>query len=698
MRLSSLFSSLVLAFALIVLTSCGGSDSAGGNDSPGPGPGPGPTPSGPQVTLTPSSTTIAPGEVVTLTWTSSGVESIAISPDPFEEDDGTPGTSGVITVKPPCGGGCTQPTPVTYTITGTGASGTATATATVTVDPNYPTLAFAASPSNIISGQSTKLIWSTTHVNSVSIDNGIGTVANPGGDTVVVSPTATTMYTATATGANGVTRTAQATVTLPGANQVAVALKATPAAVASGASSQLEWVSQNAATVSIDNGVGNVAQNGNVSVSPGGTTTYTITATDGSGNTSTSAATVTVSTSGDPNKLKHVIIMMQENRSLDNYFGMLDTYRQTKGVSGTFDGLPKNPDGSFAVAIPDLNGSPTAPYHLQTVCTDNSIPSWNQSFASLNNGAMDGFLQKTPAATGDPSGHRSIGYYDWTDLPYYYDLATTFATSDRQFGSLLGPTVPNRMYLFTGTSFGHIHSDPPPPEGFSQPTIWQRLREQGVTYRIYYQDNTVFLAQFNNWEIDKSFVYPISSYFEDIKHPETLPQVLFIERGSVIENDEHPLNNIQVGATFVKSTIDALMASPSWSSSAYILVYDEAGGLYDHVPPYSVTLPDDIAPMKDAGDAPGTFDRSGFRVPIVVVSPFARANFVSHVNREHTSLLKLIEARFGVAPLTRRDAEADNMFEFFDFNNPPFLSPPGGLSAQPANGVCDKTQQALTGP
>jgi len=263
---------------------------------------------------------------------------------------------------------------------------------------------------------------------------------------------------------------------------------------------------------------------------------------------------------------------------------------------------------------------------------------------------------------------------------------------------LLGPTVPNRMYLFTGTSFGHIHSDPPPPEGFSQPTIWQRLREAGITFRIYYQDNTVFLAQFNDWPIDKSFVYPISSYFEDIKHPDSLPQVLFIERGSVINNDEHPLNNIQVGATFVKSTIDALMASASWSSSAYILVYDEAGGLYDHVVPYSVTLPDDIAPMKDAGDAPGTFDRSGFRVPIVVVSPFARANFVSHVNREHTSLLKLIEARFGVAPLTRRDAEADNMFEFFDFNNPPFLSPPGGLSAQPANGVCDKTQQALTGP
>jgi phospholipase C len=698
MRLSSLFSSLVLAFALIVLTSCGGGDSGGGNDSPGPGPGP--TPSGPQVTLTPSATTIAPGEVVTLTWTSSAVESIAISPDPFEEDDGTPGTSGVITVKPPCGGGCTQPTPVTYTITGTGASGTATATATatVTVDPNYPTLAFAASPSNIISGQSTKLIWSTTHVSSVSIDNGIGTVAHPGGDTIVVSPTATTTYTATATGANGITRTAQATVTLPGANQVSVALKATPAAVASGASSKLEWFSQNAASLSIDNGVGSVGQNGNVSVSPGGTTTYTITATDASGNKATSAATVTVSTSGDPNKLKHVIIMMQENRSLDNYFGMLDTYRQMKGVGGTFDGLPKNPDGSFAVAIPDLNGTPTAPYHLQTVCTDNSIPSWNQSFASLNNGAMDGFLQKTPAATGDPAGHRSIGYYDWTDLPYYYDLATTFATSDRQFGSLLGPTVPNRMYLFTGTSFGHIHSDPPPPEGFSQLTIWQRLREQGVTYRIYYQDNTVFLAQFNNWEIDKSFVYPISSYFEDIKHPETLPQVLFIERGSVIENDEHPLNNIQVGATFVKSTIDALMASPSWSSSAYILVYDEAGGLYDHVPPYSVALPDDIAPLKDTGDAPGTFDRSGFRVPIVVVSPFARANFVSHVNREHTSLLKLIEARFGIAPLTRRDAEADNMFEFFDFDNPPFANPPAGLSAQPTNGVCDKTKQAETGP
>jgi phospholipase C len=312
---------------------------------------------------------------------------------------------------------------------------------------------------------------------------------------------------------------------------------------------------------------------------------------------------------------------------------------------------------------------------------------------------MDGFLKKTPATTNDPLGHRSIGYYDSTDLPYYYDLATTFATSDRQFGSLLGPTVPNRMYLFTGTSFGHIHSDPPPPEGFSQPTIWQRLREAGITFRIYYQDNTVFLAQFNDWPIDKSFVYPISSYFTDIQHPETLPQVLFIERGSVINNDEHPLNNIQKGAVFVKSTIDALMASPSWKDSAYFLVYDEAGGLYDHVSPYSVPPPDDIPIIHIPGDAPGGFELSGFRVPLIVVSPFAKMNFVSHVNREHTSFLKLIEARFGLAPLTARDAAADNMFEFFDFNNPPFLDPSGlGLADQPITGVCDKSKEALTTP
>jgi phospholipase C len=253
--------------------------------------------------------------------------------------------------------------------------------------------------------------------------------------------------------------------------------------------------------------------------------------------------------------------------------------------------------------------------------------------------------------------------------------------------------------MFTGTSFGHIHSDPPPPEGFSQPTVWQRLREAGITFRIYYQDNTVFLSQFNDWPIDKSFVYPISFFFDDIKHPDTLPHVLFIERGSVINNDEHPLNNIQTGATFVKSTIDALMGSPSWQSSAYILMYDEAGGLYDHVQPYSVPLPDNIAPMKIKGDAPGTFDRSGFRVPIIVVSPFSKQNFVSHTNREHTSVLKLIESRFGVSPLTHRDAAADNMFEFFDFNNPPFLDTSGlNLSAQPTTGVCDKSKEAVVAP
>jgi phospholipase C len=160
--------------------------------------------------------------------------------------------------------------------------------------------------------------------------------------------------------------------------------------------------------------------------------------------------------------------------------------------------------------------------------------------------------------------------------------------------------------------------------------------------------------------------------------------VVFIEQAAKLQLNEHPSNGhgIQPGAADTKKIIDALMDSTAWKSSVVILLYDEAGGLYDHVPPVPLPKPDDIAPMFEGDDLRGKgdkqydFDESGFRIPMIVVSPWVKKNFVSHVPRDFTSILKLIETRFDLPPLTRRDAEADNMLEFFDFTSPAWLTPP----------------------
>jgi phospholipase C len=138
--------------------------------------------------------------------------------------------------------------------------------------------------------------------------------------------------------------------------------------------------------------------------------------------------------------------------------------------------------------------------------------------------------------------------------------------------------------------------------------------------------------------------------------------------------------------------MDALMKSPTWSSSAFILTFDEGGGLFDHVPPVALPKPDSIPPMLKSTDISAQFDHSGFRIPLWVVSPWAKPKFVSHTPRDFTSILKLIEVRFGLTALTARDGAADDMTEFFDFSAPHFATPPS-LPAQPQTGVCDKTKE-----
>src|SRR5207253_8247873 len=166
-----------------------------------------------------------------------------------------------------------------------------------------------------------------------------------------------------------------------------------------------------------------------------------------------------------------------------------------------------------------------------------------------------------------------------------------------------------------------------------------------------------------------------------------------------VETDEHPCSNIQVGEAWVAQVTDALFKSPDWGSSALFYTYDENGGFYDHLPPPPAVVPDDIPPMLEQGDTPGAFDRYGFRVPVVVVSPYSKAHFVSHRVNDHTSILRFIEVRFGLPALTRRDAAANPMLEFFDFSHPSFATPPTLPDApiDPAHAAAPECQAGNTG-
>jgi phospholipase C len=423
--------------------------------------------------------------------------------------------------------------------------------------------------------------------------------------------------------------------------------------------------------------------------------------------------TVTDKTQGLSN-LKHIIFFVQENRSFNNYFGMLGQYRASLGLPNNIDGINLN------AALPNTQGQLVHPYHYQTVCTENLSPSWSESHIDVDGGKMDNFLKMTKSvpSTIDPTGTRAMGFYTEADLPSYYDAAARFATSDRFFSPLLANTVPNRLYLFTGTSFGNTTPPAPPTGGFTQKTIFELLDQAGVSWRYYYHGKVTssFIQQFSIYKTDSAKVVPLGSdtantnaanWQADIQNEATLPKVIFIERGGTVGLDEHPDANIQKGAAdAVNKIIIPFMESASWANSAFILTYDEGGGLYDHVLPAREIKPDAIAPRLPAGGAPGDFNQSGFRVPMIVISPWARPNFVSHTTRDFTSILRLIEDTFvnpaslpaGTNPwLTLRDQNADNMMEFFDFSaGPPLLNAPT-LKPQPTTGLCDKTKEKAPG-
>ena len=361
---------------------------------------------------------------------------------------------------------------------------------------------------------------------------------------------------------------------------------------------------------------------------------------------------------------------MQENRSYDSYFGQLHYEGQplSEAEPGTGNPDPRNP-----------LKPPIVPFHQVTLCANADLGhSWNESHREYDGGAMDGFTAVN-AIPDDPTGARSMGSYDQTELPFYYSLANTFGIGDRYFASVLGPTYPNRMYLLAGTSFGHITNDFPPAGGWTQPTIFDSLDAAHISWKLY-AASFPFAILFHTVSSEAAtHVFPISQYYADAKAG-TLPQVTYIEPqylgGPNTEGDEHPVANIQVGQRFVYGVVKALEDSPNWGDSAMFLTYDEHGGFYDHVPSPKAPIPDSIPPMRQPGDVQAKFNHYGVRVPVIVISPWAKPHFVSHTINDHTSILKFIEARFSLPTLTARDAAANDMTEFFNFSSPTFATPP----------------------
>jgi phospholipase C len=590
---------------------------------------------------------------------------------------------------------------------------------TVPDKPSSPlaaTIILTATPQVLVPGSLVTLSWVTTNAKAITFTPALPEKedrepALPS-DSWIFPINQTTTYTATVEDAAGNKSSSSVTITVVSAQ---FNFSVEPDTIHPGESATLKWTSEKISGLSIDNGIGDVSfklPNGSVTVSPVATTTYTATATVQAGVTLTGKVVVSVVAPPPPppNPIRHIIVMLQENRTFDNYFGRLGPYRAAKvaGASpGDVDGFDPN------TALRTKTGKSVRPYHYQTVCTEGLDFAWNESHIDMNLQApatfmdsdfskakflMDGFPQTLNLTTIDPDGTRQMGYYDERDLPYYYELATQFATSDRFYSSVPTNTLPNRMYMFTATSFGNVRPASPPAGGWPQKTIFRALNDAGVSWRYYYQDADIYFTDFADYyrpEI-KPKVYKIDNWFSVLASPTAdrdLPAVVFIERAGSTGLDEHPDKNIQKGAASVQQIISALMNSPAWQSSVFILSYDEGGGLYDHVPPFQVAEPDDISPILQSNDVKGRFNLSGFRIPITVISPWVKPHLVSHIPREHASILKFIEARFNMPPLTRRDAGADDMSEFFDFAHAAWLNPPT-LPAQPTDGLCDWAREA----
>ncbi len=384
---------------------------------------------------------------------------------------------------------------------------------------------------------------------------------------------------------------------------------------------------------------------------------------------------------GEPGlpQIEHVVLLMLENHSTDNVLGMLPHVSATRRG---FDGLPANRRGVPIASNPDASGRPVRSFALRDVCpADGLTQNWNSSHHQWAAGRNDGFV--TNAGSPTP-----MGYLTPAQMPVTYALASHFPVSDRFFCSVLGQTLPNRRYYFSATSSGQVNDDGagvivPAANG----TIFDRLDAGKVSWRVYYDNapSPFYFPNFRNNPQQVARCVKNDRFFTDAAAGR-LPSVCYVEANSDYQSEENP-QDIAYGETFLRRVATAVMHGPLWSKTALFITYDEHGGWYDHVPPPRAVAPDNIAPdltLSAKGTFPAAFDRYGFRVPLTIVSPWGRPQYVSHKVADLTSILAFIERKWNLPPMTRRDAGAWDLLDLFDTTSARRLPTPLALPPAPS--------------
>jgi len=357
--------------------------------------------------------------------------------------------------------------------------------------------------------------------------------------------------------------------------------------------------------------------------------------------------------------IKHVVLLMQENRSFDHYFGTM------AGVRGFEDPHALIlPGGKSVFHQPDLENPAgyLLPFHLDTHSTSaQKIPSTSHAWAvqhdAWNGGQMDNWLPAHRHADGVNAPYV-MGYHTRADIPFQFALAEAFTLCDAYHCSVMGPTWPNRMYWMTGTidadgeAGGPMISNHPIKGGFTWTTYAERLQKAGVSWKVYQQQDNYgcnMLEHFKTFqEADRdSALYnrglirePEGKFEYDAMH-DNLPAVSWIITTST--QSEHPDFMPAAGAAFVASKIDAIAANPEvWAKTLFILNYDENDGIFDHVVPPTAPAGTSHEYVKDLPIG------AGFRVPCILVSPWTAGGWVCSENFDHTSVLRFLEAFTGV--------------------------------------------------
>lgn len=353
--------------------------------------------------------------------------------------------------------------------------------------------------------------------------------------------------------------------------------------------------------------------------------------------------------------IEHVVVVVMENRSFDHVLGWLP------GADGRQAGL----------VYPDRSGTAVATYPLAPDYQGCGHPmpdhSTTAGLAALNGGACDGWLR---AGTND---RYAIGYYRQDDLAFLGQAAPAWTTCDHYFAAIMSETIPNRLYLHAAQT-DRVEDSLRPT---ALPTIWDRLASQRLAGR-YYCGDIPFLLLWGPKYLRVTHRFP--RFLTDCRAGR-LPQVAYVDPHLLFEdvgasNDDHPFSDVRNGECFLKQVYDAVTSSPAWPHTVLVITFDEWGGFFDHVAP------------EEAPDADPSHGLRGFRVPCLLISPWSRRGSVNHTRFDHTSILRLIEWRWGLDPLTPRDAAANNLALALDFQHPCVDVPTFAVPAGPFGRLC----------